>query len=95
MSSGETSHITSYKTYGIVLVVLLLLTSLTILITDVHLGAFTVTVALLIACVKVGIVLTYFMHLKFESMMMKFMVIGVFVLFAIVVAITFIDYWFR
>jgi hypothetical protein len=35
------------------------------------------------------------MHMKFESLFMKLMVSGVFVLFALVVIITFIDYYFR
>jgi cytochrome c oxidase subunit 4 len=35
------------------------------------------------------------MHLKYESLFIKLMVGGVFLLFALVVIITFIDYLFR
>jgi cytochrome c oxidase subunit 4 len=59
------------------------------------LGTFTVALALLLASAKVTIVLTYFMHLKFENLLLRLMVGGVFLLFAIVIAITFIDYYFR
>jgi len=89
------NHITSYRLNGTVLLVLLLLTTITILAIKLHFGAFTVAVALLIACVKAAIVLTYFMHLKFENLLLRLMVSGVFLLFAIVVVITFIDYYCR
>jgi cytochrome c oxidase subunit 4 len=60
-----------------------------------HLGAFTVALALILASIKVTIVLTYFMHLKFENMLLRLMVGFVFLLFAVVIGITFIDYYFR
>lgn len=88
-------HITSFFTNGIVLVVLLALTAVTVLITYIHLGAFTVAGALLIACIKTFVVLTYFMHLKHESFFIRLMVALVFLLFAIVIVITFIDYGLR
>jgi len=89
------NHVTSYLTHGRVLVALLTLTFITIAVTGIHLGALTVAGALLIACVKGYVVLTYFMHLKHESLLLKILVAMVFVLFAIIVLITFIDYAFR
>jgi len=89
------NHVTPYLTHGRVLVALLALTFITIAVTGIHLGALTVAVALLIACVKGFIVLTYFMHLKYEKPIFKYMVIGVFLLFFLIIAITFFDYAFR
>jgi len=89
------NHITSYTLNGTVLLVLLLLTTTSILAVKLHFGAFTVAVALILASVKSAIVLTYFMHLKFENLLLRLMVGGVFLLFTIVVVITFIDYYFR
>ena len=89
------SHITSYALNFKVLLVLLILTTITILVIKAHLGAFTVAVALTLASIKCAIVLTYFMHLKFESLILRLMVGGVFLLFAIIIVITFIDYYFR
>jgi len=89
------NHITSYTLNGTVLLVLLLLTTISILVVKLHFGAFTVAVALILASIKSAIVLTYFMHLKFENLLLRLMVGGVFLLFAIVVVITFIDYYFR
>lgn len=88
-------HITSYSLNWTVLVVLLILTTISILVIKMHLGAFTVALALILASAKVTIVLTYFMHLKFENLLLRLMVSGVFLLFAIVIVITFIDYYFR
>ena len=61
----DDSHISTYPSLTVVLVVLLFLTTISVLVTGFHLGALTVAVALLIAGVKVFIVLTQFMHLKF------------------------------
>jgi cytochrome c oxidase subunit 4 len=92
---NETSHITEYSTYAIVLVVLLVLTTLSVAATGIHLGAFTVGLALLIASIKVATVITYFMHLRTESFFLKIAVSGVFIIFALVLIITFFDYLFR
>jgi cytochrome c oxidase subunit 4 len=89
------NHISSDFLNWKVLIVLLILTTISILAIKMHLGAYTVALALLLASVKVTIVLTYFMHLKFENLLLRLMVGGVFLLFAIVIAITFIDYYFR
>ena len=89
------SHITSYALNLKVLLVLLILTMTSILVIKFHLGAYTVALALILASVKTTIVLTYFMHLKFENLILRLMVGGVFLLFAIIIVITFIDYYFR
>jgi cytochrome c oxidase subunit 4 len=91
----EEKHISSFSSLAVVLAILLVLTTISVLATGFHLGPFTVVLALVIACTKVAIVLTQFMHLKFENMFLRLAVTGVFVLFALVVIITFIDYYFR
>ena len=67
----------------------------TITVTSFELAAFSVTVALLIAGVKGFMILTYFMHLKYESLLLRILVALIFVLYALVVLITFIDYAYR
>lgn len=88
-------HVTSFFNHGVVLVVLLTLTFLSVFVANINFGAFSVAVALLVASIKATTVLIYFMHLKFENLFMRLMVIGVFVLFALVIIITFIDYLLR
>jgi cytochrome c oxidase subunit 4 len=94
MSSNHT-HISEYRSLGTILVILLSLTFLTVFVTEFDLKAWNVTIALVVACVKVFLVLTYFMHLKYESLLFKILVGMVFLLFFLVIVITFIDYLFR
>jgi cytochrome c oxidase subunit 4 len=91
----EESHISSYSSHAIVLIVLLLLTTISVLLTGFHLGAFSVAVALIIASIKVRTVISYFMHIRFENLFMKLMVTVVFVIFGLIIIITFIDYLLR
>jgi len=93
--ANNTTHTIEYTTLAKILLVLLFMTFLTIGITSYHLGSLTVTVALLIAGFKAFMVLTNFMHLKYESVLLRILVALVFVLFAVIVIITFIDYAFR
>lgn len=94
MKEGEI-HISSYTSLAYVLIALLVLTTISVAVTGIHMGAMTVAVALFIACIKVAIVIIYFMHMKFESLFLRMMIIGVFLIYALVVGITFIDYLLR
>jgi len=93
--ANNTTHIIEYKTLSHILLILLSLTVLTILVAYLELGALTLTVALIIACVKSFVVMSNFMHLKYESLLLRIFVAMVYVLFALIVLITFIDYAFR
>jgi len=91
----EPIHVTPYRTYVWVLVALLSLTFLTITVTWIDLSSLTILVALIVASVKAGIVLTYFMHLKFESSLFRVFVIIVIALYVLVIVGLFADYLFR
>ena len=65
------------------------------MVTGYHLGAFSVAAALIIASIKVRTVIFWFMHMRFESLFMKLMVTAVFVIFGLIIIITFIDYMLR
>ena len=93
--ANNISHITDYRLLAKVLLVLMFMTFLTISVSTLNLGAFSVTIALLIASFKVYMVLTYFMHLKHESLLLRILVGMVFALFALIIVITFVDYAFR
>ena len=95
MSNETHQHIVKYRTYLIVLVVLLVLTSISVYVTHIELGRLAIAGALLIASVKSSLVLWHFMHLKYESLLLRILVGMVFVLFALIVLITFIDYAYR
>lgn len=89
---NQNKHITEYRVYAIVLVVLLLLTALSIWVTHLDLKAWTVGVSLVVTCSMAFIILVYFMHLKFDHILIKILVGLVFLLFAIFVGITLLEY---
>lgn len=93
MSDNHT--VVSYKTQALVLITLVILTGLSVAVTQINLGPLTVTAALLLATAKASLVLIYFMHLKFDNRFFAFMVIGVIALIAIVIFVTFLDYLYR
>ena len=93
--TNDKPHISSYFSLVKVLVILLLLTTLSVGLTAYRLGAFSVTIALLIASIKVATVISQYMHMKFESLFLKLMISGVFLIFALVIILTFVDYYFR
>jgi cytochrome c oxidase subunit 4 len=92
---NENDHIIPYKTFLIVLAGLIVLTLISVLITQISLGTMTVAIALLIAAIKSTFVLRIFMHLKFENRMLTFATLGVVSLLAVVLIITILDYLTR
>ena len=92
---NENDHIIPYKTFLIVLAGLIVLTLISVLITQISLGTLTVAIALLIAAIKSTFVLRIFMHLKFENRMLTFATLGVVSLLAVVLIITILDYLTR
>ena len=95
MEKDQHTHIVKYKTYVYVLIALLFMTFLSVAVTEIELGTFTVTTALLLASIKSVMVLLIFMHLKFDKKFYGIMVASVFLLLACVIVITFMDYLYR
>lgn len=93
--SEEKHHIVPYRLYLIILLALLAFTFLSIGITSIELGAYTVAGALIFAIVKSYLVLTYFMHLKYDKPYIRIMVSFVFSIFVVVLVITMLDYLYR
>ena len=93
--SNEKPHIISYRTYLIILGLLLTFTGLSVLVTHIDIGNFGVFAALFFAALKTTLVLLYFMHLKYDQKLFARFVTLVLLVFIAVVVITFFDYWFR
>jgi len=91
----EQNHIIPYRTLLFVLTGLISLTLISVAVTQISLGTLTVAIALLIAVVKSTFVLRVFMHLKFENKIFSFAVIAVFLIIALVIFITLLDYLYR
>lgn len=91
----EKHHIVSYKTYFYILCALICLTFMSIGITHVNLGSYSVLGALIFSTIKSVLVLTWFMHLKFDKPFLRLMVGFVVMVFLAVIFITFLDYFYR
>ncbi len=88
-------HIVPYRTYVVILLVLVTFTFLSILVTRYELGPLAVTAALVFASIKCTLVFMYFMHLKFDERIYAIMVGVVILLLITVIVGTFMDYSFR
>jgi cytochrome c oxidase subunit 4 len=96
MSTNEhDQHIVPLRTYLIILGALITLTLLSIAITQIDLGPWTMVGAMLFAVVKSSLIVYYFMHLKFENKMYAIFGGVVMLTFAAVIILTFLDYMFQ
>ena len=88
-------HIISYRTLTFIWLALLALTGLTVGITRVDLGGYKVLAALAIACLKAGLVIAVFMHMKYEGRLLKGLLFLTLVTLAIFIGFTFFDVLYR
>ncbi|MEW5702321.1 MAG: cytochrome C oxidase subunit IV family protein [Candidatus Zixiibacteriota bacterium] len=65
-SSADSTHVTPLRVYLTVGGLLLLLTVVTVLVSQVHLGTWNLVVALTIAAIKASLVAFFFMHLYYD-----------------------------
>ena len=88
-------HIVQPKTYIIVFVTLLAFTAITVAAAFVNLGVFNPIIALAIACTKAVIVILFFMHVFFQSRLIKLTVMSGFFTFLILITMSLSDYLSR
>jgi cytochrome c oxidase subunit 4 len=93
--SDQTPHIVPYRTYAMILLLLLTFTATSVAVTQIQLTRWSTLVALLLAGAKTSFVLAIFMHLKFDQRIFRVMAILIFLLLLVVIFITFLDYMFR
>jgi cytochrome c oxidase subunit 4 len=91
----EKHHIVPYKVYFYILAALVTFTFMSIGITSINLGEYSVLGAMIFSVLKSLLVLTFFMHLKFDQPILRIMVGFVCLLFFAIIFITFLDYYFR
>jgi cytochrome c oxidase subunit 4 len=85
-------HVVTPFTYSIVFATLLVFTGLTVLAAYIDLGIFNPVVALAIATIKAVIVILFFMHVKYQSKLIKMTVAAGFFTFFGLIAMTLSDY---
>ncbi len=92
---NESEHITPYKTYVIVWVILMILTFITVEAARHHFGAFNLVIAMVIASIKAAVVALWFMHLKFEDSITWVFAIYPLFLLGLLIGLTSVDIFNR
>jgi len=90
-----TETFTGYGTYIAIWAVLLTLTGLTVFVAGLDFGKFGITVNILIASLKAGLVVYIFMHLKDESLILKLMLLMAVLTLTVIIVLTFLDILYR
>jgi cytochrome c oxidase subunit 4 len=84
-----------YGIYLLTWIALLGLTTITVTVAGLQFGSLSILVALAVAAVKATLVLSFFMHLRYERPLFRIMFLVVIVTLAIFIGLTFLDPPFR
>jgi cytochrome c oxidase subunit 4 len=95
MSNHEEHHIVGTKVYLAVFGSLMILTAATVAAAFMDLGALNTPVALTIACVKMTLVILYFMHVRYSQHLVKVFAGAGFLWLVILLVFLFGDYFSR
>lgn len=93
--SSRQGHPIRSRTYVSTWVALVILTGVTVYVSKLALGAFSILAAILIASLKAGLVLYIFMHLRFEDRVLRVVLLVVIATLTIIIGLTFLDLGFR
>src|ERR1700691_1943982 len=85
-------HVVGPKTYGLILIALLVLTATTTGAAFINMGIFSPVVAIGIACLKAVLVILFFMHIRYSSRVMMLTVGAGFFTFLVLITMTLSDY---
>lgn len=96
MAGNHSSHhVIPAKVFGIVLGALLVLTLLTVVFHNMHLGSLAAPVAFIIATTKALMVMAYFMHMKYDSVINRVIFGTAFFFVTLLFVLTAIDIFTR
>ncbi|GFE60153.1 cytochrome C oxidase subunit IV family protein [Geobacter sp. AOG2] len=96
MTQDNTAHhIISYGKLVTVWLALLALTGLTVWVAHHNVGIGHVWGSLAIACLKSGLVVAFFMHMKYEGRLLRWLLFIALVTLAIFIGFTFFDVLYR
>ena len=89
------AHVISYRTYVVVWLLLLALTSTLVLVSELYRETLAVWAMLVLTPIKAGLVFFFFMHLKYEKTALKALVFMTLGLLVMVIALFFLDISYR
>ena len=90
-SGFHAPHVAPAKLFINVLLALLVLTILTVAVSRFDFGSFNMLVAMLIAAVKAALVMTFFMHLKWDTAINNIAILSSFMFLALLFVFTLAD----
>lgn len=80
-----------YRVYLLTWTALLVFTAITVTVAGMHLGKISVWVAIAVAGIKASLVVSYFMHLRYELPLFRVMFLVAILVLAIFIGLTFFD----
>ena len=95
MTHEHEPHILSYGKLATVWLVLLVLTGLTVWVSRLELGIGHVWGSLAIASAKAGLVIAFFMHMRYEGRLLRWLLFVALLTLAIFIGLTFFDVLYR
>ena len=88
-------HVMPKKLYFLVFAALIALTLTTTIVATIDLGPLNIVIALLIAMSKAGLVVLFFMHLKWSTRLTRIVAVAALFWLAILITLTLSDYTTR
>ena len=95
LGEGKDAHLSSFSAYAAVWAALIVLLAATVGVTKFHVGPYGVLINLFISTAKAGLVLLFFMHLRYEGTFLKVMLAVALSAFTVIIILTYSDVWFR
>ena len=95
ISDNNEQHRISYRTLTVVWLGLLALTALTVWVSRLDLGIGHVWGSLAIASLKSGLVIAFFMHMRYEGRLLRWLLFLALATLAIFIGLTFLDVLYR
>jgi cytochrome c oxidase subunit IV len=91
---NELTHVPA-RVFVYVWIALVILTGVTITAAQMHMGAWGMVANIAIASTKAGLVLWFFMHLKYEKRIFKLLLFIPIITISVIIGLTFFDIWYR
>lgn len=91
----RSAHTVSYRANLVLWIALLILTVVTVMVARIDLRQSGILINIIIASIKAGLVVYIFMHLKYESLLLKLMLFMTLFTLTVIIVMTFLDTLYR